>query len=70
MMRITSQICRMLLSNENMVGAMSNTNYTGYLNTDITILYLKFISIQLQELLSGDVLGAEFRYILLQIQAH
>lgn len=30
------------------------------------ILYLKFIAIQLQELLSSDVLGTEFRYILLQ----
>lgn len=42
---------------------MSNTDYTW----QHTVLYLKFISIQLQELLSSDVLGTEFRDILLQI---
>lgn len=28
LMRITSQICRVLLSNENILGALSNTSYT------------------------------------------
>lgn len=57
----------MLLSNEKHFRCFEEYKlYLGTYHRHI-IRYLQFISIQLQELLSSDVLGTEFRYILLQI---